>query len=113
MSGPIEDLAGLDQLVHNPARLAILTALSSCQSADFVFLQNITGLTKGNLSTHLGKLEGAEFVEIEKSFKGKKPNTRIGITEAGKAAVDRHWSKLENLRESSKRMKLDGANTEG
>jgi DNA-binding transcriptional ArsR family regulator len=61
---PFEQLANLDRMVHDPARLAILTALSACERADFLFLQRITGLTKGNLSSHLSKLEEAGLVEI-------------------------------------------------
>ena len=58
----------LDRLIHEPARLAILTVLSSVRAADFVFLQHTTGLTQGNLSSHLTKLEEAGLVRIEKSF---------------------------------------------
>jgi DNA-binding transcriptional ArsR family regulator len=62
----------LDRLIHEPGRLAILTVLSSVQAADFVFLQRTTGLTKGNLSSHLTKLEEAGLIEIHKRFVGKK-----------------------------------------
>ena len=65
MPTPFEHLASVNRLVHEPARLAILTALSACDKADFVFLVNVTGLTKGNLSSHLSKLEQAGLVEIE------------------------------------------------
>ncbi|MEA2704976.1 MAG: hypothetical protein QOD63_2921, partial [Actinomycetota bacterium] len=58
----------LDRLIHEPGRLAILTVLSSVKDADFVFLQRTTGLTKGNLSSHLTKLEDAGLVRIEKRF---------------------------------------------
>ena len=58
MLQPEEDLV-LDRLIHEPGRLAILTVLSSVRDADFVFLQRATGLTKGNLSSHLTKLEDA------------------------------------------------------
>ncbi|HEY3056658.1 MAG TPA: transcriptional regulator, partial [Thermoanaerobaculia bacterium] len=63
-SQPFERLAGLDRLVHEPARLSILTALSACKSADFLFLQRLTGLSKGNLSSHLSKLEEGGLVAI-------------------------------------------------
>ena len=57
MPTPFDHLADINRLVHEPSRLAILTALSACEKADFVFLLNVTRLTKGNLSSHLSKLE--------------------------------------------------------
>lgn len=101
MSRPFEQLADLDRLVHEPARLAILTALAACRSADFLYLQRITGLSKGNLSSHLAKLETAEMVTVEKEFVGKTPNTRVGITKAGRSAVERHWKRLDQLRQAT------------
>jgi DNA-binding transcriptional ArsR family regulator len=91
MSQPEEELL-LDRLIHEPGRLAILTVLSSVQAADFVFLQRTTGLTKGNLSSHLAKLEEAGLVEIHKRFVGKKPNTNIALTAVGKQRIARHWN---------------------
>ena len=99
MSAPFEGLAELDRLVHEPARLAILTALSVAKSADFLYLQRLTGLTKGNLSSHLAKLESAELVEIEKEFVGKTPHTTVSLTKTGRAAIQRHWKRLEELRQ--------------
>jgi DNA-binding transcriptional ArsR family regulator len=98
MSRPFEKLAGLDKLVHEPARLAILSALAGCQSADFLFLQRLTGLTKGNLSTHLAKLEDGGLVQIEKRFVGKVPNTRLSLTDQGRTTIERHWEQLDTLR---------------
>ena len=96
-----EALAGLDKLVHEPARLAILTALSACSSADFLFLQRLTGLTKGNLSTHLSKLEEENLVQIEKRFIGKRPNTLVRLTKKGRTATEHHWQQLESLRKDA------------
>jgi DNA-binding MarR family transcriptional regulator len=96
-SGPSEELV-LDRLVHEPGRLAILTVLSSVRDADFVFLQRTTGLTKGNLSSHLTKLEDAGLVRIEKRFVRKKPNTRVGLTAAGSKRIAHHWDQLERLK---------------
>ena len=76
----------LDRLIHEPGRLAILTVLSSVTDADFVFLQRATGLTKGNLSSHLTKLEEAGLVTIEKRFIRKKPNTNVALTKVGRRA---------------------------
>ena len=98
MPEPDEIDLDLDRLVHEPARLAILTVLSSVQSADFVFIQRITGLTKGNLSSHLTKLEDGGLVRIEKRFVLKKPNTRVELTAEGIRRVTRHWEQLEQLR---------------
>jgi DNA-binding transcriptional ArsR family regulator len=92
-----EEMAALDRLIHEPARLAILTALSACGSADFLFLQRLTGLTKGNLSTHLAKLAEAGVVEIEKGYIGKIPNTKVQLSDAGRLAVEQHWQRLARL----------------
>jgi len=88
----------LDRLIHEPGRLAILTVLSSVREADFVFLQRTTGLTKGNLSSHLAKLEEAGLVVIEKRFIRKKPNTNVALTAEGRRRIERHWEQLERLK---------------
>jgi DNA-binding transcriptional ArsR family regulator len=87
-----------DRLVHEPGRLAILTVLSSVSDADFLFLQRTTGLTKGNLSSHLAKLEEAGLVTIEKRFVRKKPNTKISLTATGAKRIAHHWEQLERLK---------------
>jgi DNA-binding MarR family transcriptional regulator len=97
MSEPRSELI-LDRLIHEPGRLAILTVLSSVRDADFVFLQRTTGLTKGNLSSHLTKLEAAGLVAIEKKFVHKKPNTNVALTATGKQRIARHWDQLERLK---------------
>jgi DNA-binding transcriptional ArsR family regulator len=89
----------LDPLVHEPARLAILTVLSSVKEGDFTFLQRATGLTKGNLSSHLTRLEDAKLVRIDKRFVGKKPNTNVTLTPSGRSRTARHWQQLEQLRD--------------
>ena len=91
----------LDRLIHEPGRLAILTVLSSVTDADFVFLQRTTGFTKGNLSSHLTKLEDAGLVAIEKRFIRKKPNTNIALTASGKKRIATHWEQLERLKQLS------------
>jgi DNA-binding MarR family transcriptional regulator len=88
----------LDRLIHEPGRLAILTVLSSVKDADFVFLQRATGLTKGNLSSHLTKLEEAGLVNIEKRFVRKKPNTNVALTKDGRERIARHWEQLDRLK---------------
>jgi DNA-binding MarR family transcriptional regulator len=102
LTSSLEDIDPLFRLVHEPARLVILTALASCASADFVFLQRVTRLTNGNLSAHLSKLSEAGLVAIEKRFIGNKPNTRVAITAKGRHAINEHWSRLEQLREGAR-----------
>jgi DNA-binding MarR family transcriptional regulator len=93
-----DDELVVDRLVHEPGRLAILTVLSAVADADFVFLQRTTGLTKGNLSSHLAKLEAADLVTIEKRFVRKKPNTSVALTAAGKRRIASHWDQLDRLK---------------
>jgi DNA-binding transcriptional ArsR family regulator len=88
----------LDKLVHEPGRLAIMTVLSSISSADFTFLLQATGLTKGNLSSHLSRLEEAGLVRIEKRFVRKKSHTTVALTAVGRTRIARHWQQLEDLR---------------
>ncbi|HEX8159111.1 MAG TPA: transcriptional regulator [Solirubrobacteraceae bacterium] len=101
MSEPSADLI-LDRVIHEPGRLAILTVLSSVNNADFVFLQRTTRLTKGNLSSHLTKLEEAGLVKIQKRFVHKKPNTNVALTAHGKQRIAQHWDQLERLKNLSK-----------
>ncbi|MDX2344389.1 MAG: transcriptional regulator [Acidimicrobiia bacterium] len=76
-----------NRLVHEPGRLAVLVVLNAVEEADFLFLMAQTGLTKGNLSSHTAKLEGAGYVEIEKGFVGKIPRTIYRLTEDGVGAL--------------------------
>ena len=80
-------LPDIDQVLHSPARLMIAIHLYVVDAADAVFLQNMTDLTWGNLSSHLRKLEEAGYVAIEKSFKGRKPRTAIALTDKGRTAL--------------------------
>ena len=105
MPTPFEHLHSLNRLVHEPARLAILVALSACDKADFLFLLNITGLTKGNLSSHLSKLEQAGLVEIEKKFEGKTPVTYIKLTREGKEALKEYWKSVDKVREGIRHLR--------
>ena len=98
---PFERLAGMDRLIHEPARMAILTALSAVKSADFLFLPRLTGLSKGNLSSHLSKLEEGGLVTIEKTFAGKVPKTTITLSGDGRKQLARHWKELERIREEA------------
>lgn len=103
MNEPFQDLAALDKLIHEPARLAIVSALAACHAADFLYLQRLTGLSKGNLSAHLSKLQDADIVIIDKSFVGKTPRTSVRLSPGGKAAVQAYWSRMEALRQQAER----------
>ena len=102
---PFERLASFDRLVHEPARLAILTALSACDKADFVFLRNLTGLTKGNLSSHLTKLEQGGLVEIEKTFEGKQPITYVTLSGEGRDVLKAYWKRFDQVRKGLRSLK--------
>ena len=97
MSSAFEELANLDRLIHEPARLAILTALASCQKTDFTFLQRLTGLSAGNLSVQLSKLEEAKLVNTEKKIVAKRTKTHVFITSEGQEAISQYWKNMEDL----------------
>ena len=90
-------LAEIDRLVHEPARLAVMALLYVVESADFTFLVNQTGLSWGNLSAHLSKLEEAGYLDVEKSFKGRRPNTNLRLTTAGRRAFDEYRRRLKQV----------------
>jgi len=87
----------LDRIVHEPARLAILTVLSSAQEVAFIFLQRVTGLSKGNLSSHTQKLEAAGYLETLKTFEGRIPVTSFRITEEGRIALKTYHRQLRAI----------------
>jgi DNA-binding MarR family transcriptional regulator len=84
--GDLRPIADLDRVIHEPARLLVMATLHVVESADYTFIKGQTGLTWGNLSSHLTKLEEAGYVEIEKTFKGRKPSTMLRLTAGGRAA---------------------------
>ena len=88
----------LDRTIHEPARLRIVTILSGVDVVDFSFLLETLGLTKGNLSSHMDRLEKAGYVEVIKSFKGKIPHTQFRLTEAGRDALREYWAGLDQIR---------------
>lgn len=87
----------LDRVIHEPARLLIVALLAAVKEADFLWLLNESGLTKGNLSSHLAKLEEAGYVEIEKTFRGKIPLTMARLTRAGEKAFVEYKKKMNGL----------------
>jgi DNA-binding MarR family transcriptional regulator len=78
----------LDTVIHSPARLQIVSTLMLLEEADFVYLLNVTNLTRGNLSTHLSKLEEVGYVEIEKTYRNKRPLTLLRLTKQGRNAYE-------------------------
>ncbi|HYL64185.1 MAG TPA: transcriptional regulator [Candidatus Methylomirabilis sp.] len=94
MSTAVQDLATLDRVIHEPARLAIMTVLYGAGEADFLYLQRECGLTQGNLSSHLARLEEAGHVKIEKTFKGKYPLTICTLTRSGRTALEGYAQKM-------------------
>ena len=86
-----------NRLVHEPARLAILTVLSSC-AADFVFLQKITQLSKGNLSVQLTNLEQAGLVIIRKEIIDKKMRTTVSLSKRGVSEIADYWKVMDAIR---------------
>ncbi len=87
----------IDRAIHEPARLLITAHLYVVESADYVFLMQNTGLTWGNLSSHLSKLEAAGYVEITKEFVERKPHTMVRLTDEGRAAFDAYRRQMKAL----------------
>ena len=90
-------LGEIDRLVHEPGRLMLMAVLYVIDSADFTFLMNQTGLTWGNLSAHMSKLEEAGYIEVEKSFKGKRPNTMLRLTGKGREAFQEYRKTMRGV----------------
>jgi DNA-binding transcriptional ArsR family regulator len=99
MSGNLRDLSSLDRVIHEPARLMIMTILFAVEEADFVYLQRECGLTQGNLSSHLSKLEDAGYLTISKTFKGKYPLTICKLTKRGRDAFEVYSVKMRFVTE--------------
>jgi DNA-binding MarR family transcriptional regulator len=83
-----EPIANINRLIHEPSRLTIMVHLYAVESADFLFLICQTGMTWGNLSAHISKLETAGYLKVTKEFLGKKPHTVVSLTESGRVALD-------------------------
>jgi DNA-binding transcriptional ArsR family regulator len=94
-------LVEVDRLIHEPSRSVILAVLAAVQSADFLYLQRETGLTKGNLSVHLSKLEEAGYIAIEKTYRGKLPMTLCRMTDAGSQAFETYRKQLKQFVEQT------------
>ncbi len=92
-----------NEIIHQTVRLKVMSALNAADEAlEFTRLKALVNATDGNLGSHLGTLESAGYVTVEKDFVGKKPRTRVTITKAGKQAFARHVAYLRDV--------LEGAN---
>jgi DNA-binding transcriptional ArsR family regulator len=87
----------IDRVIHEPARLQIVGLLNGVKQADFLWLLSETGLTKGNLSSHLLRLEEAGYVEVEKTFRGKIPLTLLRLTRTGRLAFTGYRKAMSGL----------------
>lgn len=92
----------IDRVVHEPARLAILTVLSSCEEADFLFLERATKLSRGNLSVQLTRLEDAGILEIDKRIEHKRTLTTAKLTDRGRRTLNAYWDSMNVLRTAAK-----------
>jgi DNA-binding MarR family transcriptional regulator len=101
MPADVRLLSDLDRIIHEPARLSLAAVLSVVESADFLYLQRETGLTKGNLSSHLAKMEEAGYVAIEKTYRGRIPLTLVRLTDAGAAAYKAYRARFKRFLEKT------------
>ena len=93
----LADLGKIDDVIHGRMRLGIMVYLADVETADFTELKTVLEATQGNLSVHLKKLEEADYVSIDKSFKDNKPLTQISITPKGRRAFAGYLEAIGNL----------------
>jgi len=98
VSDALRAILDLDRVVHEPARLAILTVLDAAERVEFKFVEAVTRLSKGNLNSHATKLEAAGYLEVHKAFRGKIPVTSFSITAAGREALRNYWERMGQAR---------------
>ena len=97
LESEIDPMSSLNSLIHAPARLKVMTQLYVLDAADATFLVNRTGLTWGNLSTHVAKLEAGGYVKLEKGFRGKKPRTMISLTKKGREGFRQYRASMQTF----------------
>ena len=95
MNSQIQTIAELDRVIHEPGRLMVVALLFAVDRSDFIYLQHETGMNKGTLSSHLSRLEEAGYVEVEKTYRGKVPQTLLRLTAAGRKAFEQYRRKLK------------------
>ena len=92
-----QTIASLDRVLHEPVRLSVVACLYVVQQADFVFLQTQTGITGGNLSSHLRKLKEAGYLTIKKSFEDSRPRTSLSLTAKGRKTFEKYIATMSDL----------------
>jgi len=97
MKSDLREFVVMERVIHEPARLLIITLLYPVATMDFLRLRKVLGYTPGNLSSHLAKLETVGYVALEKKFKGKYPMTICSLTKKGRAAIADYAEKLKSL----------------
>ncbi|MGB3715722.1 MAG: transcriptional regulator [Candidatus Promineifilaceae bacterium] len=97
MNEALSELKNIDRTIHEPARLMIVAILSAVEEADFLYLLRTTDLTKGNLSSHLSRLEKVGYVDIAKSFVGKTPRTVCSLTAEGRTALKGYRQQMKTI----------------
>ena len=102
MKREIRDILQVDRLIHEPGRLVIMAVLYFVEAADFLYLLRETGMTRGNLSSHLTKLEAGGYVEIEKTYKDKMPHTICRLSRAGRLAFQEYRANLKTASDNMK-----------
>lgn len=100
MDERLQAMANVDRTIHEPSRLMIVAILYCVESADFLYLLRETQMTKGNLSSHLAKLEESGYVEIEKTYRGKVPLTICRLSKSGQAAFRQYRENLKRAMDS-------------
>jgi DNA-binding MarR family transcriptional regulator len=94
MKPQIQTIADLDRVIHEPGRLMIVALLYAVESADFLYLQHETAMNKGTLSSHISRLEKEGYVKVEKTFRGKMPQTLLSLTRTGRASLEQYRKML-------------------
>lgn len=100
MNQELKAIGSVDRVLHEPGRMLLAALLYGVEAADFLYLLNESGMTKGNLSSHLARLEEAGYVEIGKSFRGKIPHTLVQLTQKGRSAFDEYRAQLRTISSS-------------
>jgi DNA-binding transcriptional ArsR family regulator len=100
LENALQPLHNLDRVIHEPARLLIMTALNTVEEADFKFLCSVTNLSKGNLSRQSTILEEAGYIEIRKYYRGRIPATGYRMTDTGRAAFTEYWQHMTALQKN-------------
>lgn len=97
MNVNLAPISEIDRLIHEPARFQVMALLYVVESADFTFIMNQLGLTWGNLSAHITKLEEGGYLAVEKGFKGKRPQTMLSLTRQGRKAFQVYRQAMKQM----------------